>query len=264
MFSNQIESEDEGEVVRHLTIAPLAQSKDYDCGLACASMIIAGVCECLGSASTLWSPEVVYHYYDNMSAGNRSIWTIDLFSLMKTVFAELNLSVRVKFTTTMLGCNPEHATNAFYVMDYCADEQRVAYLFQSCIEKGYDVQKKSYDTEALILFLSKPNTAMIVLVDSCYFLDRYLASYHMLPTVSTFPTFGWLTSCFGCPISSNDVDDNHRFQGHYVVATGYNAAAGTVCINNPSSSTPEEIPLDVFEKGRTAFGTDNDIVSILI
>ena len=256
-----------------LQVTPLRQSHEYDCGLACVSMVLVGVLQSYNLPYDRWShPQAVCEFYANASGSNRSIWTIDLFVLLHDLVKAENMEERLqlRYTTEVVGCNPEFATQPFYVLDFSSDERRVEHQFRACLQGGRAVEQATCSTEQFLASVREPRTVLIVLIDSAYLLRHYRQRFGPPSPHAAHATYyaGRLLSlfmgCFGCPAAVAVPPAPHEFQGHYVVVTGYDPVTDCVFVNNPSHLTPEEIPLETFEKSREAFGTDGDIIHITL
>ncbi|KAJ9452999.1 hypothetical protein DIPPA_00969 [Diplonema papillatum] len=55
-----------------------------------------------------------------------------------------------------------------------------------------------------------------------------------------------------------------QFQGHYIIARGFDVATQSVIITDPSISHPLMVPLSVFEAARQSFGSDDDIITVYL
>eukprot|EP01060_Flectonema_neradi_P015548 TRINITY_DN2218_c0_g2_i1.p1 TRINITY_DN2218_c0_g2~~TRINITY_DN2218_c0_g2_i1.p1 ORF type:complete len:284 (+),score=18.22 TRINITY_DN2218_c0_g2_i1:39-890(+) len=237
----------------------IPQESDYDCGLACAAMVI----QALGFSET---PKSLYKRYAEKSNGNTSLWTIDIYMLLVDILREAG-KPDPRYTTTMCRVNTEYVTNAFYSSSIEKDAQRVNALFDEAISAGCDIQERRMTDEEIVSQLSSGEVILIVLMNS-HDLASLIPSVFpqtLVPkVVSNIATA--ITSCCSVmsqklatePSTSQDVP----YYGHYIVARGYDAASDSIIICDPSRLIPDNIERHVFEKARSAYGTDSDIISI--
>eukprot|EP01059_Diplonema_ambulator_P025708 TRINITY_DN42796_c0_g1_i1.p1 TRINITY_DN42796_c0_g1~~TRINITY_DN42796_c0_g1_i1.p1 ORF type:complete len:214 (+),score=16.81 TRINITY_DN42796_c0_g1_i1:37-642(+) len=199
-----------------------------------------------------------------MSDNNTSIWTVDVFVLLDRLLAEMG-GARPRLTTTVIGCNPMYVDTEFYTENFLGDEVRVTRLFKQIKDENLDVQEMQISTSELTALLSSGDVLLIVLVDATlipHTKNRFTRFFHSCLSCLTrlaclSPRRTLRTAYHPPPVSST-------FQGHYLLATGYNPRKRTVSIIDPSGVAAVNINLDEFEHARSAFGTDNDVISIYV
>ena len=237
----------------------IRQEDDYDCGLACAAMVA-------NALGVLESPKALYTRYSDLSNGNTSVWTIDIFMLLVDVLREAG-KPDPRFTSTMCQVNTEYITNEFYCSSLLDDSKRVNGLFEEAKRTGCDIQERCMDKSEIIAQLSSGEVILIVLVNShdLVSLIPSVFSTTIIPRVVT-DIASVLSSCCAVmsksftsePLSPHDAS----FYGHYIIARGYDAATDSVLVLDPSQLITDRVEMSLFEKARSAFGTDNDIISV--
>ncbi|KAJ3252445.1 hypothetical protein HK103_001564 [Boothiomyces macroporosus] len=132
-----------------LTVIPHnTQLYNWDCGLACISMVLQGI----GKRNC--SPSDLVKLYNS-----DSVWTIDLVYLLKHFGVE-------DFTmyTTHIGINWQHQTTPFY-KDLQKDTRRVHSLFAKARENDIRVVPSKLQMDDIRRFLMSDRYAIILLVN---------------------------------------------------------------------------------------------------
>ncbi|WAR03103.1 GUCD1-like protein [Mya arenaria] len=206
------------------------QTYSWDCGLACASMVL----QYLGKSSK----KVYTSDLEELKCGE-SIWTIDLALLMKLH------NIRHLLCTITFGVDQGYSKQAFY-SNFVTDEERVSNLFQNAESMGINVQKRSVHCDEIVSHLGDGNLA-IILVDwaqlECLWCDKRHCK----------------SCCFSCLSSSCC----RGYQGHFIVACGFDSKKKKIFYMNPSYD--EEMcccRMSQFDAARKSYGTDEDILFI--
>ncbi|XP_060573420.1 protein GUCD1-like [Ruditapes philippinarum] len=207
------------------------QSYSWDCGLACASMVL----QYFGKdAHKVYTTDL-----EELKCGE-SIWTIDLACLMQ------KYCIKHTLCTITLGVDKGYSKQAFYSGKFSVDEERVSKLFEESGSNGIDVQQRSVTRDEILDHIMKGNLC-IALVDwnelECIWCDRLKCQ----------------TSCFSC-LSSKCCGS---YQGHYVVVCGFDKKKKRIFYKNPSYD--EELccsRMDKFDVARKSYGTDEDLLFI--
>lgn len=107
----------------------LRQEESWDCGLACALMVLHS----RWYRSGLDLPSLK----DMVEGAQRSIWTVDLLYLLTSA------GVRATMFTTTLGVDPAYEGKGFYQSSFSRDRKRVTQLFhpRTQAECGVRIQK---------------------------------------------------------------------------------------------------------------------------
>eukprot|EP00756_Hemistasia_phaeocysticola_P057971 Hpha_TRINITY_DN34589_c0_g1::TRINITY_DN34589_c0_g1_i1::g.96452::m.96452 len=260
-------------------IAPILQISDYDCGLACAAMVVRCAAERRGPRCPsppqippqprppVWVPEAgggegrprewnrdfVYAWYEAASGGNRSVWTVDLFLLLHQLLGALG-GVRLEYYTTEVGCRAEYSGDSFYSVDFDADERRVARLFKSAFAAKLRVSNRRLQTPELVALLRSEECLLVVLVDA-----------RLLPRSQVGRALRWcggvvLQMCCCFMVARQQLGG---YLGHYVVASGYDTSKDeVVCVDPARWDARRSVPLELFERARSAYGTDDDVIVV--
>lgn len=211
-----------------ITIPHVRQIHHWDCGIACAQMILKMCSKDLSDFDS---------FCKSLKFGD-SVWTIDLAQIMN------HYNVKNHLTTITLGVDKGYSKKSFYKDRFSADEIRVSDLFENAASQGLTVAKRSVPMIELLQHMSKQNP-IIALVDwsflSCKWCD------HVASCVSI--------SCVGKCMQ--------MYQGHFVVVCGYNKKDKLVYYKNPSYR--EELcccSMKSFDAARKSYGTDEDLLFI--
>eukprot|EP01063_Lacrimia_lanifica_P025106 TRINITY_DN32892_c0_g1_i1.p1 TRINITY_DN32892_c0_g1~~TRINITY_DN32892_c0_g1_i1.p1 ORF type:complete len:292 (+),score=67.59 TRINITY_DN32892_c0_g1_i1:62-877(+) len=251
-----------------LDVVAVRQRGDFDCGLACAAMVVLTVARRyrVGGGVTA---EDVFEDYAARTNHNTSIWTIDVFDFLDAWLDRLGAADRVEmaYLTTTLGCNSEYKHDPFYSTDYSDDEQRVTRLFADALGRDKVVRREALPLRDLLAFLSDPSSLAVVLVDAAVLARRARAPSALATTAqAVVGAFARLFAGCGCAqLLAPDLAPHPpaAFQGHYVVATAFDSMGGrVVTLYNPATRAPQVVPVDVFDAARTAFGTDYDVITV--
>jgi len=178
-----------------------------------------------------------------------STWTIDLCYLL------LRANIPIKYHTITLGVDPGYSGENFYSHILSKDTQRVIDRFDAAQARGITVAQTSTDTADIIQHLAK-HGLVIVLTDANLLRCETCTYYSMTCIGQTNSNSCLATWCPNTKKSS--------YAGHYVAVVGYNLAnGGTITYRNPSISDREcTMSFDDFDKARTAYGTDEDVIFI--
>ena len=125
------------------------QSESWDCGLACAAMVLGTLGDDTPTQKTL---------ADRVDGS--SVWSIDLAFLLR------DFGVEVQYLTTALSVDAtEYAGSAFYAQTLAADVQRVNRLLCAAASEGVDVSHRTLSATELWNLMSEEETLIIALVD---------------------------------------------------------------------------------------------------
>jgi len=203
------------------------QKYSWDCGLACAEMVL----KARGIHDIEFSDlhEV---------CRTKSVWTIDLAYLMR------NYGIEARYYTTSMGVREEYKKQAFYQKHLKEDAVRVQTLFDMAKETGVNVVCRSVSNEWLKALVERNRALVIVLVDNrllhCVLCNR---SGHFF---------------------ANSLTRLHPgFIGHYVLICGYHADSDSFLIKDPAMSRNAcMVKSKNLENARRAFGTDEDLLCL--
>ncbi|XP_064619148.1 protein GUCD1-like [Lineus longissimus] len=213
-----------------IDVIHVQQSFTWDCGLACAKMVV-------GTYSL--DPDSVSKVCSKFDI-RESVWTIDLAFILKEYGLKLAM-----FTVT-LGVDQTYANESFYTSNFNSDEGRVTRLFSEAADKGVHVEKRSMSIDEIISHLMTSGL-VIVLIDwthlSCI---KCKEKWGILSPLSVF------TSCL-----------KSSYQGHYITLCGCDQEEGIIYYRNPSySNILCHCSYETLDKARQQYGTDEDIIFI--
>lgn len=210
-----------------IEVPHVEQCYTWDCGLACLSMAL----KYLGiPASEIYTKDL-----DAQQCGE-SVWTIDL------AYIAARYAIPHRLCTITLGAHPDHATKSFY-SKFSKDEKRVNELFHDALAHGTHVEECSVKIEDITDHIHSGNV-VIVLLDW-----RYLECIWCRHDV---------TRCCLCCL---ELAGHSGYQGHFVVACGYDKTNRYIFYKNPNKT--ESLcccRFEAFDKARKASGTDEDIL----
>lgn len=123
------------------------QQHSWDCGLACAQMILNSA----GASTT----------HDELSSGveNNSVWTIDV----ALALARRGV-VAVTYHTSLAGVNPAHRHLSFYT-EFDVDAARIPPLFDEAVRLGVVISEARLPLSTIVDRLARHRSVFIVLVD---------------------------------------------------------------------------------------------------
>lgn len=128
----------------------VSQCRHWDCGVACAQMVLQGLGREVDRSSLL------------ASLRTQSVWTIDLAMLLH------RQGVRFTYCTRTAGVTETYSTVDFYRANFDRDAFRVQSLFKEAEEAKVGAVQKSFSWQELAVLVSGYDYAAIVLVDSRY------------------------------------------------------------------------------------------------
>jgi hypothetical protein len=157
----------------------VCQRANWDCGLACVAMVLRakGLCEGVDLDAL------------GQSVGVRSVWTIDLATLLA------RFGVAFSFCTVLAGVNPAYRSFGFYRRSFSEDERRVQRLFAEAKGRGLAVEKRHVPLLELKRAMAAGQTLAVALVDARLLRGR--------------PWFQWLARKVA------------PFTGHYILLHSY-------------------------------------------
>eukprot|EP00029_Vermamoeba_vermiformis_P014488 TRINITY_DN9608_c0_g1_i1.p1 TRINITY_DN9608_c0_g1~~TRINITY_DN9608_c0_g1_i1.p1 ORF type:complete len:239 (-),score=2.81 TRINITY_DN9608_c0_g1_i1:32-748(-) len=207
------------------------QNDDWDCGLACASMVLKAFNKPNSSLAELIQYEIKH----------QSIWTIDLAFLFK------KYEIPFVYYTITIGAKAEYAYNDFYKKEFEDDEKRVNELFSKAASQNVTIVQKSQSLDHIKEHISKGGI-IIALVDSALMPCHHCQS---------------LTDRFIDKFCAHTETAKGEFEGHYILIEGYDSNTNKILYKDPSSAQPQcSSSIESFEKARKATGTDEDLIFI--
>lgn len=214
-----------------INVPSCIQNYSWDCGLACASMVLKFL--------NIDADKVYTSDLEALQCGE-SIWTIDLAALLR------KYNIKHKLCTITLGVDKGYSKQSFYSRRFTVDEDRVSRLFEEAAAQGIVVEQRSVSREDILSSIQSGNV-VIVLVDwnmlECIWCDRLRCQ----------------TGCLSC-ITSKCCSG---YQGHYVVVCGYDKKKKRIFYKNPSYD--EDLccsRMEKFDQARKSYGTDEDTLFV--
>ncbi|XP_011625587.1 protein GUCD1 isoform X1 [Amborella trichopoda] len=205
----------------------IQQLSTWDCGLACVLMVLKTLGIDCGDIPCL-----------EKLCCTTSVWTVDLAHLLH------KFSVKFFFLTVTLGANPNYAVESFYQDNLPDDIRRVNGQFQVALENGINIQCRSIGGEEISVLILSGKFVAVALVDKHKLSCRPWLEEICLPEI-----YGGTSG----------------YTGHFVVICGYDADTNEFEIRDPASSRKyERVSLECLEEARKSFGTDEDILLILL
>jgi len=178
-----------------------------------------------------------------------STWTIDLCYLLKHYAPHLNFS----YTTIMKGVDPSYKDQVFYNKILHRDSDRVQDRFDNAQQNGIYVEEKSVTMNELVQHISDLGT--IIVLTNANFLSCETCSYFKFTGKSDNSI---MTSCFLVRNSGSSA-----YQGHYVLAIGYDLPKKKVYYRNPSLRDRVCcMSFERFDEAGNAYGTDKDLIFV--
>ncbi|TXG49886.1 hypothetical protein EZV62_025761 [Acer yangbiense] len=166
-----------------------------------------------------------------------SIWTVDLAYLLQ------KFNIRFSYFTVTFGANPNYSVETFYKEQLPNDLERVDMLFQKARGAGINIECSSIGGVEISQMILSGNYIAIALV------DQYKLSQSWMEDVIIPGFYG----------------NDSGYTGHYVVICGYDADADEFEIRDPASSRiHERVSSKRLEEARKSFGTDEDILLVII
>lgn len=209
----------------YIDVPHVQQLYNWDCGLACVSMVLR----------TLGIGHGDIHQLAELCC-TRSIWTVDLAYLLH------RFSVKFSFLTVTLGANPDFSAETFYMEQLDDDLGRVDRLFEKALEAGIHIKRRSIDGEEISALISSGQYVAVALVNKIKLSQS------------------WQDIC-GLGYYSRSSD----YMGHYVVICGYDADTNEFEIRDPASPGKyERVSMESLDEARKSFGTDEDILLVYL
>jgi hypothetical protein len=201
----------------------IRQTQAWDCGIACAQMILSaiGCDDANGSAA-------------RESIVTKSVWSIDIALFL------FRKGARLLFFTQSIGVRRALKDIEYYTEDWSGDESRVTGLFEAAKQEGMAMYRASLRISQLHLLASLPDCAIIVLADS-----QMLLSHGSSPSCGTAYRGHYLIL-----VGSSTTD-----------AGNYNSSGFFVCDPGVIDSLTF-VPEKILDEARLAQGTDEDIIIV--
>ncbi|KAJ2666980.1 hypothetical protein IW148_000399 [Coemansia sp. RSA 1199] len=216
-------------------VSKVLQQYEWDCGLACVSMIVRA----FGATCTVEQLARDVH--------TQSVWTIDLAMLLRTRLPRADFT----YYTTCIGVNPQHSESMFYSSELDDDWRRVIALFSAArVEQTVRVVELELPLLDLKRFVVHRQYVAILLVDTPVLTCTLCSGHHRRSRSAAPRMLSWLRRTSTTP-----------FVGHYVLVIAYVPALDMFVYRNPA--LPEEFclaPAATVDAARRRPGTDHDCI----
>ncbi|XP_064882634.1 protein GUCD1-like isoform X2 [Oncorhynchus nerka] len=211
-----------------LNVPVIRQLYHWDCGLACARMVLKYLHPVSDEEfqGACWELKLT-----------ESVWTIDLAYLM------CQLGVRYRFCTQTLGVDKGFRNQSFYKKHFDTEEDRVNKLFLKAESKNVVVK------QWLINFVKKKdklfqNYQLVCSVTIQEIQEHVDLSHVAIVLVNAVVLVCELCSspvkyCCFLPVGQKCFCRKPEYQGHFVVVCGFNRSSGCIFYNNPAYSDRE-------------------------
>jgi len=228
-----------------LYVAHMRQRSTWDCGAACAAMVVvaarrrgaAGVADAAALVAEMESERARFV----AAMEHPRVWSIDVALFLARALAPSagRPSPTLRFTSTYLGVNPSHASLSYYA-DIDEDRERVEAALAASRELAVDVAEASVGMDTVCERAAGGRTLWLMLVDA-----RHLA-------------------CDDCRFKrAVTAAFNASYAGHYIVVTHYDFASDRLQYLDPASSaTACHISPAALDIARRAEGTDEDLLEV--
>eukprot|EP00466_Bigelowiella_natans_P004655 jgi/Bigna1/88012/estExt_fgenesh1_pg.C_270048 len=136
------------------------QEEDWDCGLACALMVLRALQYSMSSIQGGSGRRALPSMKElRERCETQSIWTIDLAHLLR------HYGVGVRMRTVFPGVDPSHQHSQFYKDVISQDQKRVTQLFRRAADAGISVERKGTTSSEMLSLVADHGHVLIVLVD---------------------------------------------------------------------------------------------------
>ena len=268
-----------------------AQSYDWDCGFACAEMVLRA----LGMPSHQCSLDRLRQLLPSTSV--TSIWTVDLAYVLNKCGA------RFRFLTTTVSVDPTaYEAEPFYKPTLDSDAKRVNDLFARAKSEKIAIEHRSLSDSELIQLLkpkgdksssssassssmtqspsssppssasTSPRSTMSALSPSRFgYAPGSASSAASSPAKPQPPAHIVVALCDRRYLYPTGVVENvlnyclaPGYVGHYIVLVGYDAVSDSFKLLDPArpSTEPLLVPSATLNTARTSHGTDEDLIVI--
>ena len=207
------------------------QSHNWDCGLACAEMVLRA----LGVPPVQCSLSKLRELVPPLST---SIWTVDLAYTLHA------FGVRFKYLTSTLGADPAYEAEPFYKATLDADTIRVNELFAKAETHQVHIERRSVSDDELTELVRAQDHMVITLVDR-RLLDRPGAT-----SVS-----GIVDACFSYCFGG--------YIGHYVLLLRHDSDRDGFVVHDPAKpASGTFVAASDLHSARRSHGTDEDLLIV--
>lgn len=231
-----------------------SQTKTWDCGLACLSMAMKHLKPDLTEVDMVQACE--------MYGLDESVWTIDLAYITNI------LGIKHQFCTETIGVDKNYGNESFYINEmkgsFSEEESRINSRFEQAAENGVVVEKMTVDLKTILDNISQNRPAIVLINDRILrphlkklkdFADS--RNQHRMILSCIFCCFYWRLT-HGRKLEDTSERD---YWGHYVIIFGYDMRNRHFILHDPGQDGDFVVcDFTAFQKARTSYGTDGDIL----
>ncbi|KAI8920327.1 Guanylyl cyclase [Powellomyces hirtus] len=203
------------------------QLSNWDCGLACVSMVLA----------SLHHPHTLLGLRGS-NAVRDGVWTIDLAYLLRKYGID-----DFTYYTSYIGVNQQYNRTQFYSATISHDRSRVHSLFAGAHDNNVRVVAWTLPIDDMIRFLDSNRYAIIILVDLN------------------------LLHCRNCKKARarKSKSSAASFVGHYILLVGYDPDSDRFTYRDPGTDHEMcTVDADALHEARRAPGTDCDVIVVRV
>ena len=226
---------------RRLRLPFVQQKRSWDCGLACALMILRELSKGFEEEKNAVK-KVHLRDLKAFLKGEESVWSIDIALALRAFGAK-----RVHFYTTEIGAKRQYKNERFYEKTFEMDAKRVKRAFAIAREKESGIEVRLVEGGMKDEWMErevgeKSEKMLIVLVDKIVLENGYDDEHG----------------------ANDEFRDHHRshngFVGHYVCVVG--VKGDSFIIQDPARPEVVRVRKDVLHRARKSFGTDEDCIVV--
>ena len=261
---------------RRLRLPFVRQKRSWDCGLACALMILrelglrkketTGVSSKKGTRRRRRDEEEEEEEEVNIShsvrlrdlkafLGTESVWSIEIALVLRAFGAK-----RVRFYTTQIGAKRQYKNERFYEKTFEMDAPRVKRAFAIAREKSSGIRVELLDESKGGMkdewvereVGEKSEKMLILLVDK-----RVLESGYDEDGANIEREYNRYHDKLG---DDDDDDENAGFVGHYICVVG--VKGDYFIIQDPARPEVLRVRKEVLHHARKSYGTDEDCIIV--
>ncbi|CAL6412416.1 unnamed protein product [Bathycoccus prasinos] len=226
---------------RRLRLPFVQQKRSWDCGLACALMILRELSKGFEEEKNAVK-KVHLRDLKAFLKGEESVWSIDIALALRAFGAK-----RVHFYTTEIGVKRQYKNERFYEKTFEMDAKRVKRAFAIAREKESGIEVRLVEGGMKDEWMErevgeKSEKMLIVLVDKIVLENGYDDENG----------------------ANDEFRDHHRshngFVGHYVCVVG--VKGDSFIIQDPARPEVVRVRKAVLHRARKSFGTDEDCIVV--
>ena len=226
---------------RRLRLPFVQQKRSWDCGLACALMILRELSKGFEEEKNAVK-KVHLRDLKAFLKGAESVWSIEIALALRAFGAK-----RVHFYTTEIGAKRQYKNERFYEKTFEMDAKRVKRAFAIAREKESGIEVRLVEGGMKDEWMErevgeKSEKMLIVLVDKIVLENGYDDEHG----------------------ANDEFRDHHRshdgFVGHYVCVVG--VKGDSFIIQDPARPEVVRVRKDVLHRARKSFGTDEDCIVV--